>query len=331
MERYTSELYQNGNDAATVRRRYRQASLKYHPNRGGSTQEFQNLGAAYKHVLNVLNARRPPMFLEKKTYESEFRAVDKNAPPLSQEAYEFLDELITNAVLGPLTAKTNRFVSTWGTVFLGYYDKNVPAVAFGKSKKTSRDMFEVGKKAMARTLPAVNFSSVLANVKSAHAPHFSTLRIWKALRLLFESNAETNHAAAIVVRFIRLIYTHMKARGGPYADGVRTAPGILAKGKTYARVRFMPQWLTRTLPEDYEISKKDIVQGLKTSGYDDVANFAAVFDTYDEIYRGNARSRSEKFQNEVASTLKKGVKVSNDKLDKLAGVLKKGFRVSATA
>jgi len=326
MEKYTRELYKNGNDASAVGRRYRQASLKYHPNRGGSAREFQNLSAAYESILK--SARPRPLFLEKKTYESEFRAVDKNAPPLSQEAYEFLDELITNAVLRPLTAKNKRVVSTWETAFLGYYDKNIPAVAFGKSTKTSRHMFEVGKKAMARTLPAVNFSSVLANVKTAHAPHFSTLRIWKALRLLFESNAETNHAAAIVVRFIRLIYAHMRARGGPYPDGLRTAPGILAKGKTYARARFVPQWLTRTLPEDYEISKKDVVQGLKTSGYDDVANFAAVFDTYGEIYRKNERSRSEKFQNEVASTLKKGVKVSNDKLDKL---LKKGFRVSATA
>lgn len=265
-----------------------------------------------------------PLFLEKKTYESEFRAVDKRAPPLSQEAYEFLDELISSAVLAPLVAKA-KVTSSWESMVFGYYDKNVPAVMFGKSRGTSKKMYGVGKTAMERWLPAVDFSSVFANVKTARIPTFSTLRIWKTLRMMFETQAETNHATAIVVQFIRQIYAHMKARGGPYDIGIRTMPGLKAKADTYARVRWTPGWLTWELPENYEISKDDIIYGLKTSGYDNLANFAAVFDKYAEIYRKDTRSNNRKFQNTVTNALKRGVKVSNDKM---ASMLKRGFRVS---
>lgn len=280
---------------------------------------------------SIGNAPLPRRFLEKKTYESEFRAVDRRAPPLSQEAYAFIDKLIYEAVVKSLRDR-GTFAPTWFEVMFGWYhDKNIPAVRFGKSLKTSANMFVVGRDALKRSFMSValpDLGTTLTNVRTLHAPHFSSLRIWRALRLLFKTRAETNYATAIVVRFIRLVYKHMLAKGEPYYTGLRVSPGLKAKTKTYASVRFKPLTWVWVLPEDYEISKNDIVQGLRAKGDDPAANFAAVFDSFAEIYSENTRSKDDIFKERLMRLLKNELKVADAKV---RNALKKGFKTSVAA
>ncbi len=271
-----------------------------------------------------------PRLLHKKTYESEFRAVDKRAAPLSQEAYEFLDELVTNTVVKPLVEQ-GSFKSTVADLLFGYYDQSLPAVRFGNSQHTSAEMFQVGKAALARTFMSLslpNLGTALTNVKTLRLPHFSSIRIWKALRMLFKTKAETNYAAAIVVRFIREIYAHMLQKAGrPYVVGVRPSPGVVAKAKTYAGVRFLP--FTLVPREDYELSVHDIVLGLKAMSRQD-ANFSKVFKWYDNIYPPETRSKNEILQNTLINAFANGeLKVSNNKLrGTVRNIANRGFRVS---
>lgn len=314
---YTFKTRQQIDKPSPRNRYFRDSKTEYNLVRGQKRARGDaRWGNLHLDLLAGAAPYAPKRFLEKKTYESEFRAVDPRAPPLSKEAYEFLDEVVQRAVLEPLRGK--EFTSTWFTSIFGYYDKEIPGVVFGNSSATSRNMFDVGREGLKRSFANIklpDFETTITDVKTWRMPHFSSIRIWRALRLLFRTKAETNHATAIVVRFIRLIYKHMKDKAGkpyyPKKAAVRAEPGLEAKANAHGKVRFA-LW-TWKLPEDYEISKQDIIKGLAAKSDDNTVNFAAVFNVYPNIFKPDARTKAEKVTNSMLNKLKKGFKLANAK------------------